>query len=155
MGDSNSQTPPGRPAFAVAPAPWARTRDALLAVRVAVFVREQGVPAELEPDAWDARAEHFIARDATGAPIGTARLLPDAHIGRLAVLPAWRGRGVGRALLDAAVARAAQRGMLEVVLHAQVQARGFYERAGFVATGVEFQEAGIAHLRMVRALGAG
>lgn len=142
----------GHGAFEVEEVAWAQAAGELLAVREAVFVREQGVPPALERDAHDAAAVHFLARDGAGVPIGTARLLPDAHIGRLAVLAVWRRRGVGRALLDLAVATAAARGMPEVVLHAQCHAQGFYARAGFQARGAPFMEAGIAHICMVRGL---
>jgi predicted GNAT family N-acyltransferase len=150
--ESSNRPPPGGTAFDVAEVSWVGSAAALLAVREAVFVCEQGVPPALERDALDALATHFLARAATGAPIGTARLLPDAHIGRLAVLPAWRGRGVGRALLERAVAAAAARGMREVVLHAQVHAQGFYAAAGFTVEGGEFLEAGIRHVRMRRTM---
>lgn len=150
MGKSSSRGG-ADPAFRVEPAAWTEAASDLLAVRHAVFVREQGVPIEVEQDGRDAQALHFIARDGAGMPIGAARLLADAHIGRLAVLPAWRGCGVGRALLDLALTGAAQQGMRLVVLHAQLQARRFYEAAGFRAEGEEFLEAGIRHVRMVRA----
>jgi predicted GNAT family N-acyltransferase len=70
------------------------------AVREAVFMGEQGVPAELEWDGRDAVALHALAEDASGSSIGTARLLKDGHIGRMAVMSHWRGRGVGSAMLD-------------------------------------------------------
>lgn len=85
-------------------------------------------------------------------PIGTGRLLTDGHIGRMAVLPAWRGQGVGRALLNALLDCARAQGMCEVVLSAQTQALGFYERAGFRAEGPTYLDAGILHQRMSRQL---
>ncbi|MGH7785843.1 MAG: GNAT family N-acetyltransferase [Candidatus Binatia bacterium] len=129
-------------------------RDAAYAVRRAVFQGEQGVPAEIEFDADDERAVHMIAAD-QGTVVGTGRVVlqPDyAKIGRMAVLPGWRQRGVGRALLDALLQEAARRGAPRAVLHAQVQAIGFYARAGFTAVGDEFDEAGIAHRRMEQPL---
>ena len=152
MSESSSRSTPGPRTFTVRPAAWPADRAALLAVRTAVFVAEQGVPPDIEADAADATAEHFLACDTAGAPIGTARLLADAHIGRIAVLRDWRGRGVGRALLEAAVARARERAMSAVVLHAQSHAAGFYAGAGFVTHGEPFMEAGIRHVRMVRTL---
>lgn len=115
-------------------------------------MREQGVPAELEWDGGDVDCAHVVARDRDGRPIGTARLKPDGQIGRMAVLPEWRGRGVGGALLAEALAFARARGMARVYLHAQVQAIGFYARHGFVAVGPEHEEAGIPHRRMVLTL---
>lgn len=149
--NSHPQSPlTGAGGICVQSAPWPQHRAALYGVRDAVFVREQGVPEDIEHDAQDALAMHFIARTADGTPIGTARLLPDAHIGRLAVLAAWRGHGVGRLLMQAALAAAHAHGMTRVCLHAQRQAQGFYESLGFVAQGPEFLEAGIPHVLMVR-----
>lgn len=154
MGTQFNSHPPQAPdthsGIRVEPAPWALAAPELLAVRDAVFVREQGVPVHLEHDAHDAIARHFIARTADGTPVGTARLLPDAHIGRLAVLAQWRGRGVGRMLMLAALDGARLQGMTHVCLHAQRQAQGFYESLGFVAQGPEFLEAGIPHVLMAR-----
>ena len=135
----------------VAAADWARDRAALAAIRRAVFIAEQGVPEALEWDGFDAVSRHFLAT-VDGAPVGCARLLPDGHLGRMAVLPAWRGRGIGRALLDAALAAARGAGMERVALSAQTHAAGFYARAGFVAEGAVYEEAGIPHVAMVRAL---
>ena len=131
---------------------WADAADALRAVRRAVFVVEQGVPEALEFDAADLSSLHALAEDAAGTPIGCARLLADGHIGRVAVLAQWRGRGVGRALMQSLIERAAARGDLAVIVNAQVQAMPFYARDGFVATGDAFLEAGIAHRVMTRKL---
>jgi len=113
-----------------------------------VFVEEQGVARELEWDDKDANCDHAVAFDGNGRAIGTARLLPDARIGRMAVLKEWRGLGVGAALLRAMLARARDKGMTEVTLHAQQQASDFYRRFGFREQGGEFQEAGIPHVEM-------
>jgi predicted GNAT family N-acyltransferase len=139
-------------AYTVRIADWTREAAALRALREAVFVVEQRVPVELEWDGLDAGCEHALALDAGGSPIGTGRLLPDGHIGRMAVLRDWRGRGVGRALLALLVERARIRGDAEAVLNAQTSAIGFYEKQGFVACGPEFLEAGIAHREMRLAL---
>ena len=117
-------------------------------VRERVFIDEQKVPRELEWDEWDDPSEHAVACDAAGNPIGTARLLPDGRIGRMAVLADWRGKGVGTALLRAMVDRARGRFIARAVLHAQVQAAGFYRRFGFIERGGPFQEAGIPHVEM-------
>ncbi|OHE84910.1 MAG: GNAT family N-acetyltransferase, partial [Lysobacterales bacterium RIFOXYA1_FULL_68_6] len=128
-------------------------RDDLHRVRQAVFVEEQGVPRDLEQDALDPLCHHVIARDAAGQPIGTARLTPDHRIGRMAVLSAWRGRGVGEAMLLALLAEARRRHWPAVSLHAQVEAEGFYARQGFLPEGERFLEAGIEHQGMRRVLG--
>jgi len=144
-----------RQAFTVAIMDWPAARAEAGGIRHAVFVTEQRVPAAIELDEWDAHSDHALARDARGLAIGTGRLLPDGHIGRMAVLPEWRGRGVGAAILAALLERAAARGMTEVVLNAQTHARGFYARHGFTAVGAEFTEAGIPHVAMTRTLAAG
>ena len=127
---------------------WAKHQDALSAVRIAVFVDEQGVDRAEELDGEDATARHFIAETADGQPIGTARLLPSGQIGRMAVLPAWRRRGIGARLLELAVA-AAREDATPVFLHAQVDAIPFYERSGFEAVGDMFDEADIRHRKMI------
>ncbi|RCK79380.1 MAG: GNAT family acetyltransferase YjcF [Candidatus Ozemobacter sibiricus] len=127
---------------------WATHAAALSAVRFAVFVEEQQVPRELELDGLDPTARHVLACDAAGRPIGTARLLPDGQIGRVAVLPAWRGQGLGRALMAAVLAIARAAGHVEVFLHAQEQVIPFYTRLGFQAEGDRFFEAGIPHRLM-------
>lgn len=134
--------------FTIAIVPWETTSEDLLSVRQIVFVNEQGVPAEEERDEHDASSIHFLARDASRDPIGTARLLDSGRIGRVAVLREWRGRGLGRALMHAVVAETRQRGMVRPHLHAQVQTISFYESLGFVVCGEEFEEAGILHREM-------
>lgn len=138
--------------FRVRVADWDADGAAVTALRTAVFVDEQRVPPELELDGLDPDCVHVVAEDGGGRVIGTGRLLPDGHVGRMAVSAPWRGHGVGRALLDALLARARARGHAAVELHAQTTALGFYERAGFVAEGPEFEEAGLPHRRMRRAL---
>ena len=127
--------------------------DALAAqaapIRFEVFVEEQRVPAEMELDEFDALSCHALAL-VDGRPVGTGRLLPDGHIGRMAVLPGWRGHGVGAALLQALIAEAARRGLREVALNAQTHALAFYRRHGFEAVGEVFMEAGIPHRAMRR-----
>lgn len=124
---------------------------ALEAIRREVFIVEQKVPEQMEWDADDATSVHALAL-LDGHPVGCGRLLPDGHIGRMAVRAPFRSTGVGRALLQALLAEARRRGMREVVLHAQTHALRFYETHGFVADGPEFDEAGIPHRRMSQAL---
>lgn len=132
------------PAFSVQVAPWRERAVALQAIRRTVFVLEQHVPESEEWDAFDALSQHVIAL-VDDTPIGTGRLLPDGHIGRMAVVKAWRGRGVGRALLAQLLRLARQSALTEVVLHAQTHALKFYEKQGFTVSGPVFMEAGIAH----------
>ena len=130
---------------------WPALASGLQAVRRTVFVVEQGIPEHLEWDEHDATSVHALAV-LDGHAVGCGRLLPDGHIGRMAVLPQMRGRGVGAALLEALVGEAQRRGMGTLQLHAQLHAAGFYARAGFVAEGPVFDEVGIPHQRMVRML---
>ncbi|HEX2072257.1 MAG TPA: GNAT family N-acetyltransferase [Geodermatophilus sp.] len=124
-------------------------------LRTRVFVQEQGVPPEIERDALDAAAVHVLARDDAGRVVATGRLVVRdgrAVIGRMAVDAAARGRGHGAAVLDELHGQAVLRGLPEAELHAQVSARGFYERAGYAAVGGVYEEAGIAHVTMRRRL---
>jgi len=143
-------------AFTIRETDWAHDAGRLSAIRRAVFIDEQGVPEALEWDADDADALHLLAILADGTPIGCARLLRNdrlcSHIGRMAVLPAWRKQGVGQALLMAVMDAAQARGYATLRLSAQTHAAGFYARAGFVVVGDEYEEAGIPHLAMQRLL---
>lgn len=132
---------------------WARDAARLAAIRRTVFIDEQGVPEALEWDEYDAVSVHFLVVLDDGTPIGCARLLPDGHVGRMAVLQPWRGRGIGRALLEAALAEARARGHRRVELSAQTHAAAFYVRAGFLTVGEPYDEAGISHIAMQKTLG--
>ena len=116
-------------------------------LRRRVFIDEQQVPESEEWDGQDPDCLHFLACE-NGQPIGTARLLPDGHIGRVAVLGQARGRGIGLLLMREAIAAARLLGHEEVILAAQIQAMPFYERLGFQAYGEEFLDAGIPHRNM-------
>ena len=128
-------------------APWSEAEAQARRIRFAVFVEEQGVPAELEMDERDAQCVHALAFEGNEA-VGTGRLLPDGHVGRMAVLKSWRGRGVGAALLERLVKAARERGDREVLLSAQLHALGFYRAHGFSPYGEVYQEAGISHQAM-------
>ncbi|SOD40642.1 GNAT family N-acetyltransferase [Nitrosovibrio sp. Nv4] len=130
-------------------ASWECDRRALCAIRETVFVREQGVPVELEWDEFDAGCTHVLASDAAGNPIGTARFLPGGTIGRMAVLKEWRGKGVGGALLQWLLQEAGDRQIQQVTLNAQIYAAGFYAKFGFQIAGEKFLDAGILHVKMV------
>lgn len=128
---------------------WASQQALSQPIRMEVFVQEQNVPAELEMDQMDALCLHAIAFNAAGEAVGTGRLLPDGHIGRMAVRKVARGTGVGGLLLQALMAQAHARGDRVLALSAQTHAAPFYQRHGFVVEGNEFYEAGIAHINMV------
>ncbi|OIV38372.1 GNAT family N-acetyltransferase [Mangrovactinospora gilvigrisea] len=123
------------------------------AVRREVFIVEQEIPEAEEWDDRDASCTHLLAVTPDGAPLGTARLLPDGHLGRLAVLKQARGTGLGAALVRAVEAEARRRGMTRLALDAQVYAIPFYERLGYAAHGGEFDDgSGIMHRAMTRSL---
>jgi predicted GNAT family N-acyltransferase len=142
-------SPAGPPGFRVVVARWPEDAETLRRIRTEVFVGEQSVPAELEWDGRDPDCVHVLAVDREGRAIGTARLLPEGRIGRMAVIRKWRRRGVGGAMLERLVAEAAAAGMRRVELASQVHAAAFYERYGFRASGDVFMEAGIPHRHMV------
>ena len=125
-------------------------------LRTAVFVREQGIPADVEADALDASARHAVLYNRLGQPVATGRLLQQSpgvgRIGRMAVDRSVRGAQWGRVLLAALVEAARARGDTQVQLHAQCSAQGFYERAGFTVAGAPYEEAGLAHVLMTQAL---
>ncbi len=127
---------------------WESMRDRAVPVRYTVFVEEQKVPVEIELDEFDPSSLHAIAVAADESVLGTGRLLPDGHIGRMAVLRQARGAGVGTALLLALLQAARVRGEREVILSSQRHAIPFYERFGFVAEGEEYDDAGIPHRAM-------
>ncbi|MGM0544290.1 MAG: GNAT family N-acetyltransferase [Pseudomonadota bacterium] len=126
---------------------WDLLGDIASGIRRVVFIDEQRVPQDEEWDGQDPACRHFLAY-LNGQPVGTARLLPDGHIGRVAVLAEARGAGIGGRLMDAAVAAAQRLGHRQVVLSAQLHALAFYERLGFIAYGDEFMDAGIPHRDM-------
>jgi predicted GNAT family N-acyltransferase len=129
-----------------------RQREQAFEIRRRVFQDEQGVSADEEFDADDERATHVLAV-AGDTPVGTGRIVfhaDYAKIGRMAVLQAWRRRGVGREVIDALTRVAVDRGVARLILHAQVQAIPFYTALGFHIVGDEFVEAGIPHRRMER-----
>jgi predicted GNAT family N-acyltransferase len=130
--------------------------EAALAVRRSVFVEEQGVPEHRELDGRDDTATHFLAVDDDDRAVGAARLREydsaRAKVERVAVRPSDRGRGLGRDLMDAVEAHAAEEGYEEVLLHAQLPVVDFYERLGYEVTSEEFEDAGIPHREMRKAL---
>lgn len=134
--------------FEVRAADYTADLPLLRLVRETVFVTEQQVPLELEWDAIDPDCWHVLALDGQGNAIGTGRLTPQHTIGRMAVLPAWRGRGVGDALLQRLIGLAIAMNWPEVSLHAQLSAIGFYRKHGFSPYGPEYLEAGIRHQSM-------
>ena len=135
---------------------WAALGAHAEAIRTEVFIDEQKIPKEMEWDEADRHCVHAVAFNRLGMPLATGRLLQEApriaRVGRMASLQSLRSSGVGRRVLDALIDAARARGDAEVVLHAQTSAAPFYARAGFAARGAVFEEAGIEHIKMTRAL---
>ncbi len=131
---------------------WGQVQPLASAIRFEVFVHEQRVPIEEELDAADAQCVHALAFNVSGEVIGTGRLLPDGHVGRMAVLKANRGQGVGAAILLRLIEQARAQGFVDVVLSAQTHAKGFYAKYGFVEEGDEYLDANIPHIQMRKAL---
>lgn len=141
--------------FSVDAVDWHSAGAALAKTRRRVFIEEQSVPEALEWDGLDEDAVHVLARDDANQPIGCARLLPQGKISRMAVLPEWRGQGVGRAMLRALIELARKQDLPEIGLSAQTHAIPFYEHAGFrVCSGI-YDDAGIPHRDMRLVLKSG
>ena len=132
---------------------WQEYRRELGVVRRAVFIEEQCVPEELEWDEFDESCHHVLVTDPANRPVGTGRIKPDGHIGRMAVLNDCRGQGIGSAILAAMLGYAKQQHYPRVFLHAQITAIPFYEKYGFIVCSTRFMDAGIPHKSMSRAIG--
>ena len=135
---------------------WEQLGQAARALREEVFIVEQKIPAALEWDAADAGAIHAVAFNRFDVPLATGRLILEqgapARIGRMATSRLARSSGVGREVLDALIDAARSRGVAVLTLNAQTSAQNFYLRAGFAPHGDVFEEAGIPHIEMRRAL---
>jgi predicted GNAT family N-acyltransferase len=127
---------------------WHDGEPLLRAIREKVFMQEQGVPAELEWDGLDNVCHHALALTANGEAIGCGRIMPDGHIGRVAVLPEWRGKRIATAIMEMLVDYARSQNYAKVELNAQVQAMPLYQNFGFEAKGKVFMDANIPHCKM-------
>jgi predicted GNAT family N-acyltransferase len=135
---------------------WQAQAEAAQQVRRAVFIEEQGIDPADEYDAADATCDHAVVYNRLQQPVATGRLLPSeqgvATIGRMATLRVLRGSGLGAQVLEALMAQARARGDKRVQLHAQCSAQGFYAGLGYEPLGQPYQEVGIPHITMQRAL---
>lgn len=135
--------------FTVSLVSWHDGEPLLRAVREAVFIREQGIPPELEWDEFDATCRHALALSMNGEAIGCGRIFTNGHIGRIAVMPSWREQKVGTAIMEALLDEARARGYKQADVDAQVYAVPFYEGFGFIKRGEPFMDAGLPHIKMV------
>jgi len=129
-------------------ADWTTHQESALIVRRQVFVAEHHIPEAMVSDEMDSLSLHAVAVDGNGRVLGAGRLLPNGRIGRMAVLAAARGMGVGGHILQRLMQAAADRGDQGLGLSATVQAQGFYARYGFSTVGEQYTQAGIAHIEM-------
>lgn len=138
-----------RPPYLIRIVNWKDEAPILRIIRTAVFIHEQKIPEDLEWDEFDLISMHVLGLNSDGQPVGTARLLPDGHIGRMAVLKDWRGKGLGSAMLLRMLDELDSRHTQKATLNAQTNAIKFYEKFGFRVSGEEFIEAGIPHVKMI------
>jgi len=134
--------------FTVHSPSWRDGEPLLREIREAVFMREQGVHAELEWDGLDASCQHVLAINKNGEAIACGRITAQGKIGRMAVLPNWRGKQVGSAVLEELLEAARRLELPSVELDAQTQVVGFYQRFGFVEVGEIFMDADMPHIKM-------
>ena len=146
----------GEPVLELRTGTWTQLHEDAMKVRIEVFVEEQRIPLAMEQDPADEVSLHAVAYNRLGMPVATGRLLPaeeaTGRIGRMAVKRVLREAGIGSQVLQALVAAAAKRGDAAVSLHAQRSAEGFYASSGFAAQGDGFEEVGLPHIEMVRAV---
>lgn len=134
--------------FTVSLVTWHDGEPLLKSVREAVFIREQGIPAELEWDGVDEGCRHALALSLQGQAIGSGRMLANGHIGRIAVLPPWRKKKVGTAIMEALLDYARAHDYKQVDVDAQIYAMPFYRSFGFAEQGEQFMDAGLPHIKM-------
>jgi len=134
--------------FTVSLVCWHDGEPLLKSIREAVFIREQGVPAELEWDGLDESCRHALALSHSGDVIGCGRMLASGHIGRISVLPEWRKQKAGTAIMEALLDYARAHDYKQVAVDAETQAVPFYHNFGFVEHGEVFMDAGLPHIKM-------
>ena len=134
--------------FTVSLVCWHDGEPLLKSIREAVFIREQGVPAELEWDGLDESCRHALAISHQGYAIGCGRMLANGHIGRIAVMPQWRKKKVGTAVMEALLNYARAHDYKQVDVDAQTYAVPFYRGFEFVERGDVFRDAGLPHIKM-------
>ena len=139
---------PGMSAVSINLVDWKEKQAEIVFVRTQVFVREQKVPVEIEMDDRDAVCQHVLAYDQKHNPVGTGRIDAGGKIGRMAVLPLYRKKGIGGQILQTLIQYGRKNRIQQFYLSAQLHAVGFYEKYGFTPYGEPFEEAGIPHIMM-------
>lgn len=127
---------------------WEKDKAALSSIRKIVFIEEQCVPEELEWDEYDQVSFHILVTNQENTPIATGRMKPDGHIGRMAVLKAFRKVGIGTAIMKELMTEASKHDLKSLYLHAQTASIPFYEKLGFTTCSDIFMDAGIPHRSM-------
>lgn len=138
--------------FSVKQGSWDQLQQDAKLIRKLVFISEQNIPEQDEWDDQDAISQHFVVYD-QNQPIATARLLANNSVGRVAVLKAYRGQGIGRLIMLEIIAYAQAQKRPSLQLSSQVHAVSFYEKLGFSIQGDEYDECGIPHIEMVMPIG--
>ncbi|MCR8967049.1 GNAT family N-acetyltransferase [Streptococcus zalophi] len=127
-----------------------------LRIRKTVFVKEQGVSETIEIDDKEDKCLHFVLYNDDQKAVATARLFPvntqQVILQRMAVLKTFRGQHLGQTLLKQMLETASKQHYQEMILHAQLTAKAFYQKLGFTAYGEIFEEAGIKHISMKKSL---
>ncbi|KXJ42938.1 MAG: GNAT family N-acetyltransferase [Cycloclasticus sp.] len=131
---------------------WADLEEYCKPIRLSVFVEEQGVPQHIELDEQDEHFLHVVIFNNDNIAIATARLAPNGKFGRMAVLKKYRQQGLGAELLKQMTTLADSLELQQLRCHAQQSAVDFYKKNGFQIIGKPFQEAGIAHIKMLKNL---
>ena len=134
--------------FRVVECTWRTNETELTAIRTEVFIREQNVPESEEMDDIDPLARHYLVFNPAGEAVATARYY-QSKIGRIAVLKAQRGLGLGALLLDFIIKNLPLKDRQDLSLNAQTYAIPFYEKMGFVGVGEIFMDANIEHIKMI------
>ena len=133
--------------FRVQSGHWDKLEQDAKFIRKQVFIIEQNIPEEEEWDDQDMISDHFVVYD-QDQPIATARLLQNNSVGRVAVLKAYRGQGIGRMIMLEIIRQAHQQDRKFLQLSSQVHAISFYEKLGFSIQGDAYDECGIPHIKM-------
>jgi len=134
--------------FTVSLVNWHDGEPLLKSIRDTVFIREGGASPELEWDGKDASCRHALALSLQGDAIGCGRMMPDGHIGHIAVLQQWRKQKVGTAIVEALLEYARTHDYPQISVDAQPKYIPFYRNNGFVEQGEAFMDAGVQRVKM-------